>query len=145
MATFSDHLASRNLRGFPSRQIPPPEEVEGDLHEMESFRNEIPMTDFETPYPQDWPLKDALTVPMVPGNDVEWKCRRALIQKLIVPTAVVTVPMAIIAASLLGLVFGYRVQSDQTLFPSPGDASELKDHTSVLVNFSASECIQLHW
>jgi hypothetical protein len=144
MATFSDHLAVRGSWGFSSQQIPPPE-VEGHQYEIESFRNDIPMTDFETPYPPDWPLKDTLTVPMVPSNDLEWKCRRALVQKLIVPTAIVTIPMALIAAGLLGLVFGYRVQSDQTLFPSPGDVSDLKDHTTVLVNFSASEYIQLHW
>ena len=72
-------------------------------------------------------------------KNVESRCRKALVQKLIVPTAVVTIPMAIIAASLLGLVFGYRVKSDETLFPSPDDIHNLKDHSFVLVNFSASK------
>jgi len=64
------------------------------------------------------------------------------VQKLIVPTAVIIIPMAIIAASVLGLVFGYRVKSDETLFPSPDDANDLEDNSYVLVNFSASEYIK---
>jgi hypothetical protein len=99
------------------------------------------MTDFETPHDPDWPLKDTFTARVVPDKPVESTCRKALVQKLIVPTAVVTIPMAIVAAGLLGLVFGYRVKSDETLFPSPGDAPNLKDPTYILVNFSASEYI----
>jgi hypothetical protein len=137
LATFSDHLAARSLGGF--RQLPSREEVVSNVPEMEPFRNDIPMIDFETPHASDWPLKDTFTAQAVPEKNVESRCRKALVQKLIVPTAVVTIPMAIIAASLLGLVFGYRVKSDETLFPSPDDAHNLKDHSSVLVNFSASK------
>jgi hypothetical protein len=142
LTTFSDHLAARSSRGFPQRQLPSREEVESNLHEMEPFRNDIPMTDFEMSYPPDWPLKDTSTAQVVSDKDVKSRCRKVLLQKLIVPTTVVTIPMAIIAAGLLGLVFGYRVKSDETLFPSPGDAHNLKGHTYLLVNFSASEYIK---
>ena len=137
LATFSDHLAARSLRGF--RQLPSREEVISSVPEMEPFRNDIPMIDFETPYPPDWPLRDTFTAQAVPEKNVESRYRKALVQKLIVPTAVVTIPMAIIAVSLLGLVFGYRVKSDETLFPSPGDVPNLNDHSYALVNFSASK------
>jgi hypothetical protein len=137
LATFSDHLATRSLGGF--RQLPSREEVVSTVPEMEPFQNDIPMTDFETPHAPDWPLKDTFPAQAVPEKNVESRCRKALVQKLIVPTAVVTIPMAIIAASLLGLVFGYRVKSDETLFPSPDDIHNLKDHSFVLVNFSASK------
>ena len=136
LATFSDHLAARSLGGF--QQLPSREEVVSYVPEMEPFQNDIPMIDFETPHPPDWPLRDTFTAQTVPEKNVESRCRKALMQKLIVPTAVVTIPMAIIAASLLGLVFGYRVKSDETLFPSPDNVHNLKDHSYVLVNFSAS-------
>jgi hypothetical protein len=138
LATFSNHLAARRLRGLV--QLPSREEVMSNIPEMEPFRNDIPMTDFETNYPPDWPLRDTFaTTPVVPRKDSEPTSQKALVQKLIIPTAVVIIPMAIIAASLLGLVFGYRVRSDETLFPSPGDSNNLKDHSYVLVDFSASE------
>jgi hypothetical protein len=56
----------------------------------------------------------------------------------------VTIPMTILAAGLLGLVFGYRVRSERTLFPSPSDIAGLNDHSYVLVNFSASGYVQCY-
>ena len=140
LATFSDHLAAQGLRGF--QQLPSREDVISNLAEMEPFQNEIPMTNFETPYPPDWPLRDTFTAQLVPEKDIESRCRKALVEKLIVPTMVVIIPMAAIAASLLGLVFGYRVKSDESLFLSPGDVPNLKDRSYVVVNFSASEYIK---
>lgn len=49
--------------------------------------------------------------------------------------------MAFLVAGLLGLIFGYRVKSEHSLFTDVSNSDVLRDHTVVLVNYSATRIV----
>lgn len=67
--------------------------------------------------------------------------RGTLIKTIILPTIIIIFPMAFLVAGLLGLIFGYRVKSEHSLFTDVSNSDVLRDHTVVLVNYSATRIV----
>lgn len=59
------------------------------------------------------------------------------VQTLLLPTTVICIPIALLASTLLALVYMYKVEPAPNLFKPPN--AEFEDPGFVLVNFSASE------
>lgn len=64
-----------------------------------------------------------------------------LIKTIILPTIIIIFPMTLLVAGLLGLIFGYRVQSEDSLFTDVSNSGVLRDRTVVLVNYSATRIV----
>ncbi|KIW16458.1 hypothetical protein PV08_06512 [Exophiala spinifera] len=85
----------------------------------------------------NWPLTEK-SYPTTFTKD-ELKCPKPRLWKtILVPTIIVILPMACLVAGLLGLMFGYRVRSDTSLFPQVSNTNSLNDNAVVLVNYSAT-------
>ncbi|KEF63513.1 uncharacterized protein A1O9_01491 [Exophiala aquamarina CBS 119918] len=96
---------------------------------------------FDSPHQEcaSWPLTEkyySLT------GEPDTSCPRgALIKTIVLPTAIVIFPMTFLVAGLLGLIFGYRVQSELSLFTDVSNSDVLRDHSVVLVNYSATRIV----
>lgn len=67
--------------------------------------------------------------------------RGTLIKTILLPTLIVIFPMTFLVGGLLGLIFGYRVKSEPSLFTDVSNSDVLRDHTVVLVNYSATRIV----
>ncbi|KIW45678.1 uncharacterized protein PV06_04049 [Exophiala oligosperma] len=86
----------------------------------------------------NWPLTEK-SYPTTTFTKDELRCpKRGLWKAILVPTIIIILPMACLVAGLLGLIFGYRVRSDTSLFPQVSNSDTLGDHAVVLVNYSAT-------
>ncbi|KAL6245674.1 hypothetical protein RBB50_007673 [Rhinocladiella similis] len=85
----------------------------------------------------NWPLTEK-SYPTTFTNE-ELKCAKPRLWKtILIPTVIIILPMACLVAGLLGLIFGYRVRSDTSLFPQVSNSNSLSNHAVVLVNYSAT-------
>ncbi|ETN39549.1 uncharacterized protein HMPREF1541_05775 [Cyphellophora europaea CBS 101466] len=66
---------------------------------------------------------------------------RSKIKPLIWPAVAITTPLALLSAALMGLVFGYGVRPQQSIFRSDDDQSYSYSKPYVLVDFSATRLV----
>ncbi|KAK5206712.1 hypothetical protein LTR47_006711 [Exophiala xenobiotica] len=82
----------------------------------------------------NWPLNEKYY-----STTVDPRCpQKTLWRSILIPTIVIIFPMACLVGGLLGLIFGYRVKSDPSLFPEVSNTDSLRNHAVVLVNYSAT-------
>lgn len=84
-----------------------------------------------------WPLTDKS---LSPHQDEPCHTRQ-LLRAIILPTIIVVVPMTLLIAALLGLIFGYRVKSDDSLFSQISNTDLLENRGVFLVNYSATRIV----
>ncbi|KAJ9608470.1 hypothetical protein H2200_007458 [Cladophialophora chaetospira] len=84
-----------------------------------------------------WPLTEKYYSLSPTNHDLS--CRKWTLWKtILLPTAVIILPMACLVAGLLALIFGYRVKSEESLFDQVSNSRALNNHAVVLVNYSAT-------
>jgi hypothetical protein len=66
-----------------------------------------------------------------------------LLRNVLWPMTAIILPISLVAGVLIGLICGYRVQTEQSLFQSSANASEAPSSTSVLVDYSATRLVFL--
>ncbi|KAK4940978.1 hypothetical protein LTR10_019022 [Elasticomyces elasticus] len=95
------------------------------------------LNDSSSPQSINWPMTEKYS--STPMDKHASRCPRATLWKMILlPTAIIVFPMAALVAGLLGLIFGYRVKSDDSLFAAVSNSEALNNHAVVLVRFSAT-------
>lgn len=117
---------------------PSQEDVTTPVYDIDHFQNSIPQVSEK---PQYFPL----TRPVRHGTDATSNAsinkQESKFKTLFWPAVAICVPIALLSATLLALVFAYRVDSEPSIFKS-GNATEDsndKHNSYVLVNFSASK------
>jgi hypothetical protein len=84
-----------------------------------------------------WPLTEKYYSLAPANHDV--RCpKRTLWGTILLPTLAIILPMTCLVAFLLGLIFGYRVKSEASLFNEVSNSHALNNHAVVLVNYSAT-------
>jgi hypothetical protein len=138
---FSDRIATSQLRGSSGYMAPPWTDMEGDGNDIRVFENEIPNDDrsYEDSHTRG-PRRVADASSDRSVASVHGKTR---IKSLLWPVLVITVPIALLSAALLALVFGYRVRTQPSLFAS--DVGSYQDthghHSYFLVNYPATRLV----
>ena len=69
--------------------------------------------------------------------------RPPLLRNVLWPVTVIILPISLVSGVLIGLVCGYRVKTEQNLFPSSGSTSESSSSAYILVNYSATRLVFL--
>ena len=100
-------------------------------YEANGFANALPQ------------VTDTLHVPITRSSiyDTRRETQRAPksnVRPLIFPALAITLPLALLSAALLGLVFGYGVRPQQSIFQGDDAPSYSYSKPYVLVDFSAS-------
>ena len=98
------------------------------------WRNSLPPDDF----PQPKEAKDLEGRANL--SEVELHTR-SLAGSLFWPVLAITVPISLISASLLALVFAYQVKSEKSLFESAQTSSDTGNGLYILVNYSATRIV----
>ncbi|OAG40308.1 hypothetical protein AYO21_05399 [Fonsecaea monophora] len=85
----------------------------------------------------NWPLTEKYYALSSAAHDL--RCPRWTLWKaVLLPTSTIILPMALLVAGLLALIFGYRVRSEDSLFEEVSNSHALSDRAVVLVNYSAT-------
>lgn len=141
--SFSERTGISKLRGSSAYMAPLQTDVEGDGADTDVgvFENEIPNDVSREETRPSPPTKRRVTASS--DRSVSSVHRKTLIRSLLWPVLVITVPIALLSATLLGLVFGYRVRTQPSLFASDsGGYQDISRHSSyVLVNFPATRLV----
>lgn len=109
----------------------------GQAYDIGQFRNSISLpatesfhyTPLTRPSRQDTDISHRT---LVPKQDSK-------VRTLLWPAVAITIPIALLSATLLGLVFGYRVRSEPSIFRNEAEDESNKHTSHVLVEFSASK------
>ena len=105
------------------------------VHDIDSFQNSLPQISEKTEHFRlTRPIRhdtDA-TSASIPKQDSRFRT-------LFWPALAITVPISLLSATLLTLVFAYRVKLEPSLFQDGGEDPKGKHSMYVLVNFSASK------
>lgn len=140
-ASFSDRIATSRLRGSLSYMAPSWTDMDGQDSNIQIFDNEIPNDQRGHDTAGRRPAESGADVSS--DRSVTSVHQQTRIKSLLWPVLVITVPMALLCATLLGLVFGYRVRTQASLFAA--DASGYQDlqrnSSYVLVNFPATRLV----
>jgi hypothetical protein len=164
---FSSRLASSNAT---HHRIPSQEDVQ-DHNDIDSFDNEIPdgqrkagnkrLTrptqhqfasapgNFENQIPDDQQepynkfftgtdRREFDTASGSPGTPLRGRSR---LGALIWPAMIITFPMALLCGVLLGMIYGYRVRSEPSLFSSINNEQLNRPHGYLLVNYPATRLV----
>jgi hypothetical protein len=84
-----------------------------------------------------WPLTEKYY--SLAAANFDARCPRWTTWKTILwPMLAIILPMTLLVAGLLALIFGYRVKSEHSLFEQVSNSQVLQDHSVVLVNYSAT-------
>jgi hypothetical protein len=164
---FSNRLALSNAA---HHRIPSHEDVQ-DHNDIDSFDNEIPggqrkagnkrstrltrqqfdgaSGDFENQIPDDQqePYNKLFTgvgqreFYTASGSSGTPLRRRSRLSVLIWPAMIITFPIALLCGVLLGLIYGYRVRSEPSLFSSINKDRLNEPHGYLLVNYSATRLV----
>src|SRR2546423_5459278 len=139
--SFSDRISALPLHGTSGSNAPPWTSIEEDGSHVQVFENAIPSNDRIYDIPQTRATTFDGHTPS--DRSVSSVHRKPRVKTLIWPVFVITVPMALLSAALLGLVFGYRVRTQASLFASEaGDSQDVHRHNSfVLVNYPATRLV----
>ena len=139
--SFSDRLTALRAFDFSGYKLPSASQVSLDNNDIQSFDNHIPEDRLRVQVPltrqakhEDDNRSDESTSSLH---------RKTLIKSLLWPVVAVTVPIAMLAATLLGLVYGYRVKTDDSIFPSLADQGRGAgaEQGYVLVNYPATRLV----
>ena len=134
LASFSERtlalLNSRNSLRFPSQD----DVTKGEPYDLTDFHNQLPRTDLDIRRSLVQQNDEADVTGYTILQDAQ---RDILAGGLLFPTAVICIPIALLSATLLGLVYFYKIEPHSGLFNSPEPRQ--KGSAYVLVNFSASE------
>src|SRR5271156_7145669 len=136
LPSFSDRVVPSQFHDRSRYTAPPWTGIDGDGTDVPVFDNEIPNDDRTYGVRQ---MQDTNLEARSPSDrSVSSVHRKTRIKSLLWPVLVITLPMALLSAALLGLVFGYRVRSQPDVFAS--DVGGYQDlHSSyVLVNYPAT-------
>ena len=114
---------------------PSQEDITTPVYDLDHFQNSLPQVSEKT---QHFPLTrppqhdiDATSTASVPKQESKFRT-------LFWPSVAICVPIALLSATLLTLVFAYRVKSEPSIFRDGGEDPNNKHNSYVLVNFSAS-------
>ena len=138
---FSDRIAVLPLPGTSGYKTPPWTGIEDEGANVHVFENDIPTDDDALHVPRTRVTNfDGHTHSDRSVNAVHGKTR---IKSLLWPVLAITVPIALLSAALLGLVFGYRVRTQPSLFvPDAGRYQDIHRHNSyVLVDYPATRLV----
>jgi hypothetical protein len=141
LPSFSDRVVASQFHGPSGYAAPAWADIDGDGADVRVFENEIPNDDGTYGVRQ---TRDTNRHARTPSDrSVSSVHRKTRIKTLLWPVLVITVPMALLSAALLGLVFGYRVRSEPNLFASTaGGYQDVHRHSSyVLVNYPATRLV----
>jgi len=133
-----DHRLGVGMDFRGNRWSRPPENDEiYDLHDMNKFQNQIPpIDDQQTRLSLIRPLQhESTTESYHDGVDAH---RENLLTTLLWPTVVICIPISILSAALLALVFAYEITPKGNLFQPSLSPEEYKRQSYILVNFPAS-------
>ena len=83
-----------------------------------------------------------LTIANSEDDELQISATKDHVQSILTPTAIICVPIALLAAALLALVLIFRVDPQPNLFTSP--PSDPRGRGYILVNFSASRLPTSH-
>lgn len=107
------------------------------VYDMSKGAQVSSLGDSSSPQSKDWP--SAGKSYSFPTEKGDLRCPQATLRKIILlPTSVIVFPMAALVAGLLGLIFGYRVRSNDSLFDEAPGSDALNNHAVVLVHYSAT-------
>jgi hypothetical protein len=141
LPSFSDRVAPSQFHGPSGYTAPAWTGIDGDGADVPVFDNEIPNDDRTYGVRQ---TRDTNLEARAPSDrSVSSVHRKTRIKSLLWPVLVVTLPMTLLSAALLGLVFGYRVRSQPDLFASDvGGYQDIHRHSSyVLVDYPATRLV----
>jgi hypothetical protein len=139
--SFSDRVVPSQFRGPSGYVASAWTGIDGDGADIRVFNNEIPNDDRTSGVRQ---TRDSNVDARAPSDRSVFSVhRKTRIKSLLWPVLVITIPMALLSAALLGLVFGYRVRSEPDLFASDaGSYQDVHRHSSyVLVNYPATRLV----
>jgi hypothetical protein len=119
---------------YPSRERPQDNFEEVDIH---NFADQIPA---EEPRPARITTRQLHYEIDTGHTDHTRAQRRSLTKSLFLPTFLLIMPITLLAAALLALVFAYKVQTDPDLFQPAGQESQ-GSSSYILVNFSATRLV----
>ena len=139
--SFSDRVVPSQFHGPSGYAAPAWTDIDGDGTDIRVFDNEIPNDDRTYGVR---PTQDTNVGARSPSDrSVSSVHRKTRVKSLLWPVLVITMPMALLSAALLGLVFGYRVRSQPDLFASDaGGYQDVHRHSSyVLVNYPATRLV----
>ncbi|KIW80299.1 hypothetical protein Z517_06914 [Fonsecaea pedrosoi CBS 271.37] len=138
LVSFSERVATF-LTNRHSLHIPSQEEITGERTRSQSldFQNEIPLE--QNDIRQSFIRRQYDTPEEECRFDPELLPNENLVQTILLPAAVICIPIALLAGTLLALVYMYRVVPVPNLF-KPTEAT-LHEPGFVLVNFSATRLV----
>jgi hypothetical protein len=138
---LSGRMAVSHLRGVSGYLAPSRMDIEDDDTTVPVFENETPHDERRHETRQ----ARALMRPADAASDRSASSvhRKTRIKSLLWPVLVITVPIVLLSATLLGLIFGYRVRTQPSLFASDaGTYQDVHRHSSyVFVNYPATRLV----
>lgn len=116
-------------------------DLRGQVHDLNRFENTLPNSDYNSVH-QDEEKHVTLTRPspynINTNSDRPIHGPKSKLRSVFWPALAITVPIALLSATLLALVFAYQVHSQPSIF-NIGSSSNQQGKNYVLVNFSASK------
>ena len=139
LQNFSERLYALNASGSSNHTIPAAEDVRGsNSYAIESFRDEIPADDDVPRSSRTRPPHRYVEIDTLSHSSLDPVHRKKRIRSLLGPVLAITLPLALLSAGLLGLVYGYRVGNEPSLF---GSNSNTYGNGFVLVNYPATRLV----
>lgn len=124
-------------------RAPSQEDVTTPVYDIDQFQNSLPPVSEK---PQYFPLTRPARHGTYANSTASITKQESKFRTLFWPAVAICVPIALLSATLLALVFAYRVTSEPSIFKSGNgtDDSNDKHDSYVLVNFSASKSTDSH-
>lgn len=105
-----------------------------DPNDISHWRNSLPPADYQ-PYEESKHSHSHSNI-----SNLSWR-PKSTSSSLVWPVLGITVPIALVSASLLALVFAYRVKSEASLFGGAGSDASSQHGLYILVNYSATRIV----
>ncbi len=118
-------------------------DLRGQVHDIDTFQNTLPTLDTALPQldsEKHAPLTRPSPYDADDASDASLPRPDTRLKTLFLPALMITVPIALLSATLLALVFGYRTRSEPSIFTDGRDSSQ-ENRLYVLVNFSATRLV----
>jgi hypothetical protein len=134
--SFSNRLALSNAAHY---RIPSQEDVQ-DHNDINSFENEIP-DDQQEPGNKLFTGVGQRGFDAASGSSGTSLRGLSRLSALIWPAMIITFPIALLCGVLLGMIYGYRVRSEPSLFSTINDEQLNAPHGYLLINYSATRLV----
>ena len=136
---FSNQVTAMGSNAIPASHISSRGDISANIDDFNDIRNQIPAGKSRS----NSPLARHGThdVEALSNGSVSI-LRKTLLKSLFWPLVIIIIPITLLSAALLGMICGYRVNSDDSLFPNSTAVDEHSGRRSyVLVKYSATRLV----